>query len=86
MPEARMDFLARGVAEGELAHRILTQGRMDPNQMRPWIHKDGRTYVTVYKGGDPSKITSYQAVPTNYTGTLRRDDFQAASRRCPGSC
>lgn len=76
MPEANVDLIGQGAAEGDVAHKILSQGRLDPNQMRPWVGKDGRTYVTAYVSGDPTKATSYKAIPTTYTGTLRRDEWK----------
>ncbi len=79
MREANMDFLAHGgLAEGEIARRIMANGgRLDPNQMRPWIGDDGRTYVTLHMGGPKDKLASYQAIPLqNNTGTLRRDEWK----------
>lgn len=76
MKEANVDFLGKGAAEGDVAHRIMTQGALDPNLMRPWVGSDGKTYVTKYKGGPIDKLTSYEAVPTSYTGTLRRDEWK----------
>lgn len=74
--QANMDFIGANSAEGAFAQRILTQGRLDPNAMRPWIGDDGRTYITVFKGGDPKALASYSNVPINYTGTLRRDEWK----------
>jgi len=76
--EPNMDFIGgNGQSEGDLAGRLLSQGRLDPGTMRPYIGKDNRTYVTMYKGGDPKSPASYQSVPlqTN-TGTLRRDEWK----------
>lgn len=71
-----MDFVAGGNAQGEMAAFLLQQGRLDPGQMRPYIGKDGRSFITVFKGGDPSKPTSYQAVPVQTNATLRRDEWK----------
>lgn len=76
MPEAIMDFLGRDTAQGEVAQSVLSSGSLNANQMRPWIGDDGRTYITKYKGGDQKSLDSYEAVPTNYTGTLRRDEWK----------
>jgi len=77
MDNIHVDFIGRGQAEGELAARLLQQGRLDPGSMRPYVGRDGRTYVTVYKGnGDPKKLTSYQSVPIQTNGTLRRDEWK----------
>jgi hypothetical protein len=75
--QANMDFLGRDSAQGDVAQRLMTQGRLDVGRMRPWINpEDGRTYVTVYKGGDPKKGESYEALQINTTGTLRRDEWK----------
>ena len=71
-----VDFIGNGGnVQGELANYLLTNGRLDPGQMRPYIGSDGRAYITVYKGGDPSKPQSYQAVPVTHA-TLRRDEWK----------
>ena len=79
MPELNinMDFLGRGgQAQGEIASYMLTQGKLDPGMMRPWIdEKKGRAYVTIYRGGDPAKKESYANVPV-VNGTLRRDEWK----------
>ena len=73
--DPKVDFILGNQAHGDLAAYMMQQGRLDPGQMRPYIGKDGRPYVTVYKGGDPAKPSSYQAVPTTYA-TLRRDEWK----------
>lgn len=76
MPNFGVDFIGNGGnVQGELANYLLTNGRLDPGQMRPYIGSDGRAYITVYKGGDPSKPQSYQAVPVTHA-TLRRDEWK----------
>lgn len=65
----------KGSGSGELAG-LIVNGRLDPGKMRPYIGSDGKTYVTIYKGGDPKAITSYQAIPINANATLRRDEWK----------
>lgn len=75
--EVHVDFIGRGgQGQGELAQQMLAKGQLDPGQMRPYIGKDGKTYVTVYKGvGDPGKSDNYQAIPIQANATLRRDEW-----------
>jgi len=77
MEELNVDFLSNGgQGRGEVANRILQNGRLDPGTMRPYIGEDGRTYITLYKGGDPKSPSSYQAIPLQTNGTLRRDEWK----------
>ncbi len=77
MDNLHVDFLSNnGAVQGELAAQILARGRLDPGSMRPYVHDDGRTYVTLYKGGDPTSLSSYQAIPIQTNGTLRRDEWK----------
>ena len=75
--EVHMDFIGqKGQVQGELVQQLLSEGQLDPGQMRPFIGKNGRAYVTVYKGGDPFEESSYQAVPIQGNATLRRDEWK----------
>ena len=87
MDEVYMDFITNNgqgnlIAEGILANHFLAEGRLEPGSMRPYFSFDKkrkiwRSYVDVYKGGDPSKISSYRAVPVQANaGTLRRDEWK----------
>lgn len=70
--EANVDFYGQGGIRGELAaYAAQNGGRLDPGAMRPWIGKDGRTYVTIYQSGDPKDAKSYAATPIQTNGTLR---------------
>ena len=72
----KVDFVANGNYEGEVASRIQANGnRLDPGTMRPWVGNDGRTYITVFKGGDPASPSSYQSHPIQANGTLRREEW-----------
>jgi len=65
-----MDFILNGQAQGGVAS-ILMQNNFDVNGLRPFIGRDGRTYVTVNQSGVPV------AVPlTNATATLRKDEWK----------
>jgi hypothetical protein len=74
--QVNVDFMANGQAEGEVAAVLSTNGRLDPGSMRPYIGKDGKTYITVYKGGNPKETSSYHTQLVNTSGTLRRDEWK----------
>jgi len=76
MPGVNMDIISDGNVQGEIASLIAKQGRLNANSMRPWIGKDGRSYMTVFTGGDPKKAVSYRAVPIQVNATLRRDEWK----------
>ena len=77
MIDTRVDFMGQDGAEGEVASYVQAQQRLDPGFLRPYVNtKDGKTYVTIYKGGDPKKADSYKQLSVNQTGTLRRDEWK----------
>lgn len=47
---AAIDFIANGQASGEVASMLLRH-KMDEGILRPFIGKDGRSYVTLREGG-----------------------------------
>lgn len=64
------DFILNGKAHGDVAKR-LQQNNFDVRSLRPFIGKDGRTYITVNHNG------VLKAVPVmNATATLRKDDWK----------
>lgn len=78
MLNANMDFIgAGGAAQGEIAGYMASQGRLDPNSLRPYMGRDGRSYITVFKGGDAKKPENYAAMPIQTNATLRRDEWKA---------
>jgi uncharacterized linocin/CFP29 family protein len=65
-----MDFIVNGKANGSVANTLLGNG-FDIGALRPWIGKDGRSYVARNNSG------ILQAVPTNNTtATLRKDEWK----------
>ena len=59
-----------GQAQGNVATTMLQNG-FDVNALRPWIGKDGRSYISQNKGG------KMIAVPTPVSNaTLRKDEWQ----------
>jgi len=71
-----VDIIDNNQAIGNVAGFLLNKGRFDVGTMRPWVGEDGKSYVTVYKGGDPKKPESYQAIPIQTNATLRRDEWK----------
>lgn len=80
MFDANIDFIGQGGASGDVAGLLLQQGRLDANNMRPYLGNDGRVYVTVHTGGDAKNPKNYQAIPQPglavHAGTLRRDEWK----------
>lgn len=82
MPEelsATIDYLGQGgQGLGDVAKLMLSQGRLDPEGMRPFVGDDGRTYISVYVGGNGGNLKdpkNYKATPIQANGTLRRDEW-----------
>lgn len=73
---ANVDLIGSGQAQGDVANRVLTQSRLDPNRMRPFIGKDGRAYFSVYEGGPRDKAESYKVILANTNATLRKDEWK----------
>lgn len=65
-----MDMIMNGQASGNVATMLLNNG-FDVSALRPWIGKDGRTYVAKNEAG--KRIS----VPTmNAHATLRKDEWK----------
>lgn len=77
MMKTNLDFVnVNGQIKGELANRLVNN-KADIGNMRPWIsEKDGRSYVTNYKGGNIKAPTSYVTNHINANATLRRDEWK----------
>ena len=72
----QMDFLGKEGGKGQIANYILSNGKLDVGQLRPFIDNDGRSYVSIYKGGDPKKPENYASLPIQTNATLRRDEWK----------
>jgi len=74
-----IDFISKTGSQGEVANHIQANsagGRMDVGLMKPWFNpKTGKSYVTVYTGGDAKKEESYKNIPVT-NSTLRRDEWK----------
>lgn len=71
--QVNVDLIGKDGGQGPLAQN-LQSGRLDVGSMRPFIGKDGRSYVTVYKGGNPKNKENWATLQAN-AGTLRRDEW-----------
>jgi len=79
MPKSHIenvDLILNGKAQGDVMGYLMLNGRMDAGAKRPWINDNGKSFITVYIGGDPKKATSYRNVPINANATLRRDEWK----------
>ena len=65
-----MDYILNGQARGSVASLLLNTG-FNPASLRPYIGKDGRTYISVAKDG---KLVAHSTQVTN--GTLRYDEWR----------
>lgn len=50
--------------------------RKGSNNMRPFIHDDGKAYVLNHTGGDRTDPKNYKMVPINTNATLRYDEWR----------
>jgi hypothetical protein len=73
---AIVDLTGNGQAQGAVATSILNNGRLNVGAMRPFIHDDGRAYISCYRGGDPKLPTSYSTSPIVTNALLRRDEWK----------
>lgn len=76
MENLNIDFISNNTGSGDVASMMMANGKLDIGKMRPYIGKDGKPYVAVYKGGDPKKPESYSAHLVN-NATLRREEWIA---------
>lgn len=75
MSDTKVDLIGKDGAQGEVASQFLSAGSLNVNRMRPFVGKDGRSYISVCKG-DPKKLESYESVPIQTNATLRRDEWK----------
>jgi len=75
-----VDLIGIGGYTGEVANAFANNGRMDIYQMKPyWDYdksdKKWKPFISVFKGGDASKIENYMKIQVN-EATLRRDEWK----------
>ncbi len=79
--KTNIDFIGASGAQGDLARMVSNEGGLNIGTLRPFVSKkDGRTYMTIHKGGDPSKkenwaVVTPQSLGLQTNGTLRRDEW-----------
>lgn len=76
MPDNNVDFIANGQAQGVVANALVGQGQLNIGRLRPWMGRDGKAYITVFKGGDAKKPENYVNMPIQANATLRRDEWK----------
>lgn len=76
MFDANVDLIANGQVQGDVANQLMNNGRLNLGSLRPFIGDDGRSYMTVYKGGKLNDPTSWVDKPINVNATLRRDEWK----------
>ena len=79
----QVDLISGDQSTGVIANSLKSAGSLNINKRRPYLDEDGIPCVTVFKGGDPTKIESYEAVHTSKLGlsvnadtTLRPDEWE----------
>jgi len=68
-----------GQGQGPVAQEVLAAGgRLNVGTMKPFIGKNGGSYIQVFKGGDadPKKPESYSIHLINNAAVLRRDEWK----------
>lgn len=72
-----VDLLLNGQAQGAVAQEVLNAGgRLNVGTMKPFVGKDGRSYIQVFSGGDPKKSENYKVSLINNAAVLRRDEWK----------
>jgi len=75
MLNANVDLMGNGQAQGDFARMIRNSGSFDVGAKRPFIGDDGRPYISMYKGGNPTKKESW-GLHLVSNATLRRDEWK----------
>jgi len=74
-----VDLLHNGQGQGPVAQEVLRAGgSLNVGTMKPFIGKDNRSYIQIFKGGDPKDPKSYSVYPSPNVNaaTLRRDEWK----------
>jgi len=72
-----VDLMHNGQGQGPVAQEVLAAGgKLNVGTMKPFIGKDKRSYIQVFKGGDPKKPENYSISLSTNAATLRRDEWK----------
>src|SRR3954467_1551668 len=69
-----LDFILNGVGHGSLAAQLLASN-MDAGILRPWVGKDGRSYVSLFNGVNNEGKPDYVNYVRNAQATLRKEEW-----------
>jgi len=73
-----VDLIGMNGGQGPVAEVLSNGSRLDIGSMQPFMDiKTGKSYVSIYKGGNPDKASSYSVTQLNTNATLRRDEWKA---------
>jgi hypothetical protein len=72
----QVDLMNANSGTGEVADQFMANGRLDIGGMRPFVGEDGRSYISVFSGGNQKDPKNYRVVPIQVNGTLRRDEWK----------
>ena len=75
MNNANVDIIANGAASGDFAKMIQAGGSLNVGAKRPFIGNDGKAYISMYKGGDPTQKSNW-GLQLVSNATLRRDEWK----------
>jgi uncharacterized linocin/CFP29 family protein len=75
-----IDLIGRGGFTGEVAEAFANSGALNVYAMKPYWDYDKQSkkwspYISIYKGGDKTKIENYTRLQVN-AATLRRDEWK----------
>lgn len=76
MFDVNVDIISKDGVQGNVANEFMVNRRLDVGAWKPF-EEDGRSYISVFMGGDPTKQVNYKVIPVNNAATLRRDEWKA---------
>lgn len=74
--ETNVDLIGHGEAQGEVAG-VFQANQLNPARMRPFVGSDGKSYISVFSGGDAKKPENYKVINVNAEAVLRREEWMA---------
>lgn len=75
--DINVDLIGQNGGAGEVAEHLTANGQLNAGAMRPFIDvKSGKSYITVFTGGEKTNPANYQTHLTTNAATLRRDEWK----------